>query len=274
MKTFRFPHLLAMALLLLIGLEPLAAATISDDGDAYPGTIGSGWTSTWSTKLAGTYTVTADTSTSSPLSGGGSYITFASSPNGGTAGTINRSFDSTSSGVDATKAYTISFNYRPDVTPSSVGAETYTIFSAGVASASTFSNDYWQIAGSNGGWYVYSGNGSGGVTQTATGISVVAGTTYQFTINVDPTTRTWSLFLSDGTNSFTSLSQNFRITSANYVVPSNTFLEFGTSVGTSTRDLGFSVDSIVVSSVPEPTVTALAGIGLLVLGCGWYQRRN
>ena len=116
-------------------------------------------------------------------------------------------------------------------------------------------------------------NGNTAVSAGKIGASNLNGTSYQFTIVSDPSTRTYSVVidnLDDGSSSFSSGPLDWRNTTA---TEENTFLNFVSRSGASSAaSFGYSLDSVAV--IPEPGNLALLGLGGLFLGRLGLGRRD
>ncbi len=285
MKTSPSPSVKALAgiLCLTLGVASAHAAVLTLDFangngttsvDQYTGTAGSGWNTAWTT-AAGSG-VTSSTSTvvnTTPLyTGGGNYLSTSFTVSG-TTSTANQwvrvSRQVNSSAISLTSPVSYSFTLRPDSAVQNT-SETFTIFNATAATPNTGGSDTWKITADGGGWNIY--NGSTIVAVGKVGATNLAGTDYQFTINSDPSTKTWTTTIYNITNNSTynSGTLSWRNTAA---TSENTFLNFVSQSGaTSSQTFGYSLDNIVV--VPEPSVgslTALAGLSFLLLKR--YRRR-
>lgn len=105
-------------------------------------------------------------------------------------------------------------------------------------------------------------------------MAVTAGTVYFFTINTDPQTQTYNVTIFNGTNTYTSPSLGWR----SAATQEGAFLHFtvkDTTAGT-INTVGFSVDGISLTQVPEPAMVALlTGIcALAIIGGSRLRRQN
>lgn len=242
--------------------------------DQYTGTAGSGWNTAWTTAAGSS--VTSSTSTvinTTPLyTGGGNYLSTSFTVSG--TATANQwvrvSRQVNSSAISLTSPVSYSFTLRPDSVVANA-SETFTIFNATAATPNTGGSDTWKITADGGGWNIY--NGTTVVAVGKVGATTLAGTDYQFTINSDPSTKTWTTTIYNISNNVTynSGTLSWRNTAA---TSENTFLNFVSQSGaTTSQTFGYSLDNIVV--VPEPSVSSLtvvAGLSFLLLKR--YPRRT
>jgi hypothetical protein len=234
--------------------------------DQYLGTSGAGWSGAWvqPAGLSGTVVNT------SPLDGGGNYLQAnLSSTSAGLF--INRSWDSAA--APYTDPLTISWTFRFDSPLTNFTAAADTIgFLEGVGANSTFQINALGL-GSGGAptrtWAFYDGNQDGGAfnanNYVSTGMALVSGTVYEFSVTLDPSTRTYVGTVSNGTTTFVSDPLGFR-TSA---FSANGSVQFGMRQSTGTDNFQFSLDSIQI--VPEPSALGLVLLGLA--GFGLRRRR-
>jgi hypothetical protein len=230
--------------------------------DAFIGKTGDGWLSGWTTS-GGSAPAGTVVNTTPLVSGGGNYLSSSVANIGASAssGLVFRKFDSS---LTTSPSYTVSFNFRLDT--ALAGAQVFNIFAANTASlGGPSAADLWEIsvqANSNGGkWKI----GSNATTMLAT-----QGLTYAFTLTITPGVGyTASIF--NGTTTYTTPSIAFRTGSS-----TGDYLYFGaTSVAASTT-VGYSIDSIVISSIPEPAdiATIFASVSLLAAMGGIVRRRR
>jgi len=271
MKTSPSPSVKALAgiLCLTLGVASAPAAVLTLDFangngttsvDQYAGIAGSGWNTAWTTAAGSN--VTSSTSTvinTTPLySGSGNYLSTSYTVNGLGGGNqwVRVSRQVNSSAISLTSPVSFSFTLRPDSTVSNAN-ETFTIFNATAATQNTGASDTWKITADGGGWNIYNGNTAVAVGKV--GATNLAGTDYQFTINSDPSTKTWTATIFNISNNVTynSGTLSWRNTAA---TSENTFLNFVSQGGAATsQTFGYSLDNIVV--VPEPSVGTLAAMG-------------
>ena len=241
--------------------------------DAYLGKAGGGWSGAWSSAGSNASTVSGSVITTAPLaSGSGNYL--SATVNGSATNAANtqaytgRVLDPAS--FDFAQSISLSFLFRPDSAFSS-GSSQFRIMqnSPGMTSA-TGATNLWTI--SSGTTATPTWNFTGALTAGGTnqlfdsGISVVTGHVYSFSLLLDMTGKSYVGTVTDlnTSASFTSDVIFFR----NQGSVTSTALEFGAllaSGGSTTgQSMNFSVDNISVSNIPEPsTVAALMGVGAL-----------
>lgn len=106
------------------------------------------------------------------------------------------------------KPFTLSFRFRPaNVDPNL----RYFIFDNDARAAGPGNTASWQIEVVEGQWRLIDGGGNGaGETYIDTGMPVVAGATYAFTLTITPAKRLWSVIISDGRRNVAREALNFR----------------------------------------------------------------
>jgi len=222
------------------------ASPNTTDIDAYPGTVGGGWTSAWN-KPGSAGTKTAAVVNTSPFGIGGNYLTLNVSGNANQDGFVQRSYGSP---VDLTERHIVSFDYRLQADAFSTGQDIVQLWD--VASGVSW---YIIAYGDRNNWQVYNGDrADGGFTFSRvldTGMPFTPGTDYSFEIDVKPTTRSWDVTISDGTLSQTMTNLGFR-TSA-FSARGN--LQFGGRISSTGETHVHAIDSLQI--VPEPGALVL-----------------
>jgi hypothetical protein len=246
--------------------------------DQYAGKAGNGWAAGWTigksqTAIGFTGTVTDDT----PLySNGGNYLkasmtSLGESATGAQQAGVRRRIDS--SVIDLTSAFSYSFYFRADDDWSGNSAQ-YMIFSNSSAASGTSNDSTWAVISSaqaDSKWTFR--DGSDNVVST---MAVTAGTTYLFTINTNPATRSYTVSIFNGTTTYDSPSLAWRSSATTEAE----FLHFVVKDTTQTTaaTMGFSLDHLTIEQadapvVPEPMTTALfLGTGTL-LAVAVFRRR-
>lgn len=279
------PRVFSTSAILFVSAVGAQAVTVADftggnsNGvvDGFRGMAGQGWQAGWLTNISNT-NVTQTVTNTAPLNGGGNYLSMSSTTSGtGSSATgWNRQYGGSGGGVSLSAAHTISWSFRVDEDAASLtsnftqGTDRYQFFGTGASSNTTTTANEWFVfssgatpatAGGNfaaGKWEFYSGGASSTAFDQGTivdsGISMVSGTTYFFTITTDPTTRTYVGTVSDGVNSFTTGTLNWRNTSANPTASGGYFVTSLTSSAPG-EIRSASLDSI--SIVPEPSSSLL-----------------
>jgi hypothetical protein len=270
-----------------------------------------GWGSRPSTPTGG-YDQTRGATTSLPDLGGGSYLKVSANNNGASAsnGTLalRRPFDDFGA-VAVDQPYIVRFDYRADVAfIGSDDSQRYGIWGSGGGESSSASNtsgnNTWVAmvwsgatgasdvpggtdgtsnpgnvfdAGDVGKWIFLNNTSASTVTIGSTsmsfansGITMVAGTKYHFEIEVDPINKEYKPSVSDGVNSFTSADYlGFRNQNDDLTLG---WLFFGLGLTPTSADLGYSVDNVEITVVPEPNALVLASIG--IVGLAVYRSRR
>jgi hypothetical protein len=253
----------------LLVAGPAASMTMAnfDDGntsaqvDGYPGTAGDGWANAWVESVEGgaSFTTGPSVVSASPFPLGGSNYLTATFTSGGTntQATVSRSF-ADANGIDNAQPHVVSFQFRPeDLTGFTNNEDRFFLFDRTSARAGTDSSCSWMIlaagdtrSGTNWNaneWFVFDGNKDGGGFYTNdfvnSGIPLVAGTDYSFTVAVHPSAQEWDVTISDGTNSFTAKNLGFRINATE----AGSALNFGGRASSGTDTRSYSMDSLHVA---------------------------
>ena len=244
--------------------------------DQYTGAAGGGWASAWQFSCGAGTTVNQQTVTDvAPLAGGGNYLSLAydASGTGSSASqhvVVSRQIDAAA--INLAEAVRYSFVIRPDSTVNNAN-QAVSVASRGSATYAAGATDTWRIDTTGSGWIIYDGTNS--VTVGTLGASNLAGTAYGFDIVSDPTTKSWSVTITNLANgqTYESALLGWRSTAA----VENEFLAFSSrsSSGTEVSGMGFSLDAISVASIPESAAVALLlGVGALGLASVGRRRRR
>ena len=269
-----------VALMCVVGTMNAALETF----DTYPGG-GTGWSGNWTTSGANTVAW----SDASPLTAdSGGYLTYRTDPTAtANANGIGRDF----AGVIGSAAYTLTVTVRVDSLGTFYQGNSLTNdrlqirADVGSGTNDAGANSAWLIMASPNflgaaktNWHVYDGSvasslhGFARVNFVDSGIAVVEGGVYTFTIKVDPTTRLYDTTITDGTNVGVVNGAEFRATSsapADLLVFSNKLRVVPTSGLVNSTSVQLSYDSIQI--VPEPATLTLLGFGALV---ALYRRKK
>ncbi len=244
--------------------------------DQYVGTSGGGWLSAWSSSNAATMNGTV-TNASPLVTGGGNYLSITANGTGEKA--IRRQFDGSVSGQDVTQPYQIKFNIRIDSrTGWDAASDVISIMDRSTAGSATSTTSAFiiRVYGATPGaskpanqWLLYNGakdDGAFDVNKLVdSGMAVAVGTTYQFTINLNPANRDYTVSIYDGVNTVNSSAMGFR-TSA---FSGREHLHFHNIQSAAQDSTVFSIDRIEV--IPEPAAAGMIGLGALSL---WLRRRT
>jgi len=212
------------------GNDETSGGTSAPTVDSYRGAAGGGWGGPWRTNTNFGPVFTAGVDAAAPVNGGGNYLAVSLSQQSGNFGqaAVNRQYTDPTNSGQLSQTHTISFDFRTDVALATEleGAtfnDRYQIFDHvnGNESATLMANT-WTIAAYGapsasapggiepGNWgFLHRGAGSTGAFNTLTfvdsGIKVTAGATYHMEVTTNPTTKTWSAVISDGTTTYNSL---------------------------------------------------------------------
>ncbi|MFA5687826.1 MAG: PEP-CTERM sorting domain-containing protein [Kiritimatiellales bacterium] len=232
-------------------------ASVVDNFNAYPGSAGNGWSGEW-TASAGS--ISGSVASSSELNGNGSYLRGTMEPTGTQEAFLSRTWDNAA--VNKSGTITISWDWRLDA---ALTSDTRIQFNEGGAANSSFiivaygpsvggglpGNEFMFYNGTqNSAW--------NNANLTNSGMQIVAGTVYTFTVNLDPSTKTWTATIFNGTDSVTSGTLGFRGDVSTVLGT----LNFGAQAR-NTHKYEFSMDNLTVA-IPEP-----ASIGLFLISGGF-----
>lgn len=260
-----------IAVALLIQPKHTRAAVVAEfnDGntgalpDGFAGSAGDGWAGAWTQNSA-----TGSVSTANSLNASGDpYLEVA----GNGTGNIHRQWTA-APGVDPSQVHHISWKWRFDGDISEFASPNDRIHFMGDDNAQNGSNadNSWLIGVTadrnghealDGEWYFFDGTGSNAFNPSNmfdTDLALVADTIYEFNLVVDPTTATYSASISDGVTTVSADNLGFR----NGTPGTYDFINFGVNASDTNDILDFSLDSIRIFTIPEPTTATLALLGL------------
>lgn len=239
--------------------------------DQYVGATGAGWSSAWSAGSA----ISGSVTNTSPLSGGGNYLSVGLTSTPGSVTYLNRTWSNTD--VSYTGNVALSWTFRLDSSLTSFDSQSDVIhFYDGLGAGASFMvSGFGASTGSAVGqtWAFYNGSRDGaswnGGNYVNTGIAIIPDTVYTFSIALDPSTRSWVGTVSNGTASFTSSALGFRTSAYS---ASGTFT-MGMQEEISSNNLTASLDSL--SIVPEVRISLLVALGVIFfLGKKRFQITN
>lgn len=237
--------------------------------DQYTGKAGNGWAGAWSLMANSSSYITASVVNTNPLTaGGGNYLSVSNSNAAFSSAAygVGRAYSS-ANGVVLTSSYTISFDFRLDSPTSTFNSSNDGVGFFGSSDQVLGGYNSFQIQASyTGGTMQWQWRNS--TTFSNAGMSLVTGTVYQFTLNVNPTAHNYTISIFDGTNTVTSGTLGFRNTS----LTSYPYLNFYSKDYTNDT-ITYSLDNIVVA-VPEPGEGMLSLAGCAVLGVVLGVRRR
>ena len=155
---------------------------------------------------------------------------------------VYRHFDGSAAGVDMTQKHVFTFDFRPESTLAH--GQFYYISNGTIAGLLPNDTTAWAIRGdSTTGWQfghldAFSGSG----------MPIIVGKTYHFTITVDPAKGTWIGSVADGTNTVTASDQSLLTSGSS----DGSFLEFSSIVdqGGTSGAVNFSIGSIKIAQAP------------------------
>ena len=249
---------------------------------------GGGWAGEWGTAGTG---ISATVVAADPLNGPDDPYLQVSLVNTSTTSQdyeIRREFEDFGR-IDINGQHKVSWKWRFDgdlADFNDSGEDRIHFFADNDASAGTNDSNAWLIGVTSersgfvdGDFYFFDGSDSNtfsGANTVQTGITLQEDVVYSFDVWVDPDTKSYSARITDEFgNSFFASGMKFR----NYLtanMPDMTWnrLHFGASANGLDDDLSFSLDSVVISQVPEPSTIALAVLGLVLWGIVGWRRRN
>jgi len=227
--------------------------------DQYQGIAGAGWASPWGTSTpGGGNAVTVAVANTTPINASGNYLKASSSFVGDNA--VGRTYVTTGApGVNSALTTTTTLSLRVDTLAGFDSNGDYlTVHGTSsvtpgleynVSSASSFIIRAFGAAPSgttNGSeWLLYNGASDAGLYSTVnfvnSGMPMVAGTTYTFTIVSNPTTKKYSGSISNGTTSVNWTDLGWRSSAA----PDK--LGFNQRVSVETDVISYSLDNILIS---------------------------
>jgi hypothetical protein len=266
------------------------ADPVTDVVDAYPGMDGGGWDAGWNTYTNhSTYSI--DTIDTTPLgTGTGNYLDVAMTPTAssgtGRYASLSRSY---AAGIDVALSHSIDFSLRvnEDTVNGTFTTSTdrYQLFDAPVYAQGTAGTNCSWILGCYGGsatwldaskvghWVVF--NGDNNLTSFTdernldTGITVSQGTVYDFHIDIDAESKTWDVTIgSGGTTLYDSTTNNPDGLGWRNADATVAGLPHFSTYGDTTADTrAYSLDSLRITQVPEPStlvlILTLSLIGLI-----------
>lgn len=213
------------------------------------GAAGSGWASGWRT--GGSFaTPTGVIANTSPLDSGNRLGATVVTQAGKTSanGAVTRAY----AAAGLAQPFIINFIFRPDTTPADVR---YLLADTRTRAAGPDITASWQIASVNGTWQAFDGVANGGPgAYVDTGVAVVAGRAYDFTVTVNPVAKTWLVNIAAAGASVTKTGLNAR---------SNTFAT-DTAEAVGGRWLNFAVQELVTGPATVGKTGAFSLDGLVI----------
>jgi hypothetical protein len=265
-STKRF-LLQAFALLLAISCASAQVLTLDFAGgngtttvDQYTGTSGSGWNTAWTQGFTANATNTSATvvNTSPLYSGGGNYLQVSYDATSNATARVSRQWDTTA--LTLTDPVVLDFYFRSTTT---VGTATqiFTLFGGTAATSATGASDSWRIAADGGGFSAFNGT-----TPVSLGTGpILAGVTFHFTLTFDTVANTYDISVTNMSTSATSSLNDLAFRSGNDLALGYMNFVSANSQAVAKTGLGYSIDGISLTAVPEPAVAASALLGGLLL---------
>lgn len=292
----------ALAVSSLLAVASASAVVISDNFSGYPasattnlsinpggggqwlgavpgyGPIGAEWLGGWRNSSNNTNGNNSSyiLNTSPLVTGGGNYISYTVNTATGNAfagSSLTRAYNATEISSSGTAAFSTTFDFRADSFTG--GPVRFNLSNSYNRTPNYDSSATWVLSAYNGLWYA--GNGPG-ANFVSTGMAFTAGVTFSLAITENPVTKLWDLTISNGTTSNSLTGLNYRTAAwaaGDDSVPDARWLTFSasetgtTSVGASAT---FSVDNVVLTSIPEPSTAILLGVA--TLGAAFMLRRR
>ncbi len=231
--------------------------------DQVPGVAGAGWSGPWTNGNLPAANISFGAASASPLStDGGNYLRATVAVANANCG-VGRLFTNTSSttGVDGTRPVTVAFDLRLGAANTGFsGASEHLTLCGNAGDVSSSGASTWiirAVGGTNPQWQCYNGGRDGGGFNAAnlvnSGMPAVAGVTYGFTVSLDPTTRTYSVVITNGATSVEVTGLGFRCTAAS-IGNSIGFFGFKDSAADA---FSFEIDRVLISgeTVDPPIVS-------------------
>lgn len=243
----------------------------TSEPDQFLGTPGDGWQTAWSRRVGSGSSENNSVIDTNPLSpGGGNYLaidyTRTVAGSNSRAGVARQFVNSGMGGIDMTKPYEISFEFRADALVGWTTSADQIVFSSEVSSTigGPGADSPWALLiRADTGWVVSDGNGSGQIANnfnfSELGLtSLQIGAVYKISVFVDPANNGYDLTISTGATTYRASDLNggellgFR---TNATAANANYLQFRATNNDVGDTIAWSLDNIAV--VPEPTSVAL-----------------
>ena len=220
----------------------------------FPGSPGqNGWSDAWNYSAMNAPVLAGAT----PLNGGGNYLVFNQTVAGDSA--LRRSYLGK---LSATNDQTLRVNLRVDAMSNFTTANDYVTITDGtsaIGGSSAESSFIIRAYGAAPGgtmpglaWALYNGGKNRGSYNAAnwinSGMALVAGRTYAFTIALHPAQLAYDVTIADGTSSVTKTNLGFRDNA--FALPNT--LVFNARIASTNNTLAVAVDTITVAPRPVP----------------------
>lgn len=228
--------------------------------DQYTGISGSGWNTAWTQSFSANATNTSATvvNTSPLYTGGGNYLQVSYDTTDTATARVSRQWDTTE--LTLTDPVVLDFYFRSN-TNVSTSTQVFTLFGSNSAISSTGPNDSWRIAADGGGFSAFDNT-----TPVSLGTGpILAGVTFHFTLTFDTVANTYDVSVTNMSTSATFTADDLAL--RNGADASLSYMNFlsSNSQAAAKTGLGFAIDGISLTTVPEPGVAALSVLGGLLL---------
>lgn len=225
--------------------------------DQFPGVAGGGWVGGWLTLEGGAADFTATVVNTTPLEGGGNYLSTTNTALGttGTSAKVAREYE-TLGNVDITQPHQMEFRLRLDALPASWTQISMFAREETLGNGGTNSSDTWEIASHNGGnWSVTDGG-----TLIDTGIALQTGVVYTFFLDLRQSDYQVRI-AEDGVLAYSSPILTYRNGSTTGPLG---FIQFATNPVSDPDTIETSLDSILIAE----TITTLTDPPVIGAGEG------
>jgi hypothetical protein len=236
--------------------------------NSWTGTAGNGWLGKWNPNI------TSGSSWSHSANTGALVITHTMTADGTKHLSINRSYDATL--LDFERDYTISFDITLNTLTNFNTGDYIGILEGGANTRGLPSeSEFWgvQFDGADGVLKWYDAKNQTGI---ASGLSFTTGSTYSFTISIDPVARTWVGTVTSGATTITSTAIDLGMGTLNANRVFRLHSQIDGPEGSYTS-VGYTFDNLTIhqadAPIPEASSFALLA-GATALGFGACGRRR
>jgi hypothetical protein len=248
--------------------------------DQYTGVAGGGWSVPWAAVGGSSALVAGSATQDAPLNGGGKYLgtTVTTSVAAGT-GAVNRGYTSTgpSSADLATESlHRISFDFRldSDLSTFTETSDQINLFGDSTSRSSTGPKNTWTISAFGAPffnvqartWAFQNGDTAGTVVSMVdSGVPLVPGTVYHFTVIVNPIAKQYTASVSDGMSgaghSFTSPALVWRGDTP-FTHTLTTYVEMAAVGSAAGEQIRYSTDAIAIAPMAAADFSGGSGVNL------------
>ncbi len=259
------------------------AGNTTAEVDGWRGKAGDGWAEAWreytwfNTTLSGNVVQDGDAGYSPLTADSGNYLFMTSKSTDSSARDtqIRREYENHGH-VSLDAAHTVNYLFRFDSGLSDL--DRVVLFDSNTHTASPTTTSAYYIRSHAGNWKYYPSEGGGSLTDS--GVAIYEGDAYQFSIGLDPTTKTWDLSITNldyaaneragGVSAFSVEGLEFYGSAFYGATPRETVggrLHFTPKLragSVTEREVTWSMDSIHI--IPEPSTAALLlGMGAVLV---------